>query len=85
MLTPSPGNAGIGFITASLLLQDSTKHVLLACRNREKGQAAIKELLAASPRGKVDLVELDVSSEDSIAAAAESVKQQYGRSTRLFL
>ena len=40
----------------------------------EKGEKAIKELLSQHPKGTVELVQVDVSSESSVAAAAKAVE-----------
>jgi NAD(P)-dependent dehydrogenase (short-subunit alcohol dehydrogenase family) len=79
------GNGGIGLELASQLLADSTKHVLLGSRSVEKGQAAVKELQSQGKPGTVELVQVDVASEASIAAAAKDVEAKHGRYTKLNL
>lgn len=62
-----------------MLLADASKHVLLGSRSTEKGEAAIRELQSRGPPGIVELLQLDVADEDSIAAAAKSVEMKHGR------
>lgn len=72
-------NGGIGFELASQLLSDASKHVLLGSRSVEKGEAAVKDLQARNLPGTVELLQLDVTSEDSITRAAETVARTHGR------
>lgn len=72
-------NSGIGFELAAQLLSDSSKHVLLGSRSLEKGEAAIKELQSRNPAGVVELIQVDVSDQDSIAAAAKHIENTHGR------
>lgn len=73
-------NSGIGFeLARQLLLTDSKCHVLLGSRSIEKGENAIKELQAQQPLGAVELLQVDVASEESVAAAAKEVEKQYGK------
>lgn len=72
-------NAGIGFELASQLLSDPSKHVLLGSRSVEKGEAAVKHLRSRAQPGTVELLELDVSSDKSIEAAAKAVESKHGR------
>jgi NAD(P)-dependent dehydrogenase (short-subunit alcohol dehydrogenase family) len=78
----STGNAGIGFELASQLLSDSSRHVLLGSRSAEKGEAAVKDLQSRKQPGTVELVQLDVTSDDSVSAAAKTVESNYGRYAR---
>ncbi len=59
-------NTGIGFETARGLAQKGAT-VVLACRNREKGEAALRRI----PSATATLEELDLSDLDSVAAFAE--------------
>ncbi len=73
-------NGGIGFeLARQLLLTDSKYHVLLGCRSIEKGQNAIKELQAQQPLGAVELLQVDVASEESVAVAAKEVEEKHGK------
>ena len=64
---------------ARQLLTDSEKHVLLGSRSIEKGKTAINELQSLQPKGTVELVQVDVTSEESVAAAAKEVKNKHGK------
>ena len=79
------GNGGIGFELASQLITDSSKHVLLGSRSVEKGEAAVKELQSRNQPGTVELLHVDVTSDESITAAAKSVESKHGRYLQLSL
>ena len=72
-------NVGLGYAIAEHMLADSTVHVLLGARSAEKGQAAVKELQSQDLPGAVELLQIDVSKEDSIAQAAKTVKEKFGK------
>ncbi|MCJ1240466.1 hypothetical protein MMC14_008469 [Varicellaria rhodocarpa] len=72
-------NGGIGFELASQLLSDSSKHILLGSRSAEKGEAAVKELQSRNHPGTVELLQVDVASDESITAAAKLVESKHGR------
>ena len=69
-------NRGIGFALAQTLARDHHFHVLLGARNQKSGSEAVSKL--QSQGLSVDLVELDVSSDSSIAQAAAFVNEKYG-------
>jgi NAD(P)-dependent dehydrogenase (short-subunit alcohol dehydrogenase family) len=77
------GNGGIGFELASQLLSDSSKHVLLGSRSIEKGEAAVKDLQSQKQPGTVELLQVDVASDESITAAAKRVESKHGRYAQL--
>ncbi|HEX5401255.1 MAG TPA: oxidoreductase [Pseudonocardiaceae bacterium] len=62
------GNTGVGFETARALA-DRGAHVLLACRDPERGERAAGQLT-----GDVSVVRLDLASLASVHAAAEQLK-----------
>jgi NAD(P)-dependent dehydrogenase (short-subunit alcohol dehydrogenase family) len=74
-------NQGLGFETAkNLILHSEAYHVILGSRDALKGEAAAKTLKALSDlKGTVSSIQLDVTSDDSVDAAAASVKTTYGR------
>ncbi|MCJ1437686.1 hypothetical protein MMC27_007073 [Xylographa pallens] len=72
-------NGGIGFELARQLLADASNHVLLGSRSIEKGEKAVKELQSQHLSGTVELVQVDVSSEESVAAAAKAVESEHGK------
>lgn len=63
-------NSGLGLATARELARAGA-HVVLACRNLEKGEAAKAEIEAAVPGAALELSELDLASLDSVRAFAE--------------
>ena len=65
-------NSGIGFHTARELAAHGAR-VLMACRNPERAQDALARVEATSPRGTAELVSLDLTSLDSVAAASADV------------
>lgn len=66
-------NKGIGLAIAKQLLERGFT-VLLGVRDLGRGEAAAKRL-----GGEAHAVQLDVTSADSIAAAAEHIRAEYGR------
>jgi NAD(P)-dependent dehydrogenase (short-subunit alcohol dehydrogenase family) len=69
-------NKGIGLETACQLAQKGI-HVLIGARDAAKGQAAVDHLKANGL--SAELLELDVSQEASIKAAAQNVMQRHGK------
>ena len=63
-------NSGLGLATARELARAGA-HVVLACRNLTKGEAARREIEAAVPGAPLGLKELDLSSLDSVRAFAQ--------------
>ncbi|KAK4495201.1 hypothetical protein PRZ48_013528 [Zasmidium cellare] len=72
-------SSGIGLELAAQLAADSNNHVLLCSRTLEKGEKALQEVLSRKLEGTVELLQVDVASEDSINAAAKNVEEKYGR------
>ena len=71
-------NTGLGYHTAAALAQTGA-HVVLAVRNLEKGNLALARIVAAHPDADVTLQELDLSSLDSVRAAATALRKAYPR------
>ena len=71
-------NTGLGYHTAAVLAQRGA-HVVLAVRNLEKGNLALARIVAAHPKADVTLQELDLSSLDSVRAAAKKLGSTYPR------
>ena len=65
-------NSGLGLVTA-LELARAGATVVLACRNVDKGAAAVKEIRAAVPSAQVEVQELDLSSLDSVRRFADAL------------
>ena len=71
-------NTGIGYHTAAVLAY-SGAHVVLAVRNLEKGNTALSRIVAAAPGADVTLQRLDLTSLDSVRAAADALRAAYPR------
>jgi NAD(P)-dependent dehydrogenase (short-subunit alcohol dehydrogenase family) len=69
-------NGGIGKDTArQLALIKETEKIYLACRNKEKADAAKKSLEASTGRSIFEIVIVDVSDVDSVRAAVKSLDE----------
>lgn len=77
-------NTGIGLETARVLAEKGAR-VVLACRNTEKGRAALDLIRARSPRGSVELAALDLSDLGSVASLAKSFRGAHRRLDLLVL
>ncbi len=71
-------NSGIGKETCKALAQMGAQ-VVMACRSRERGEAARQEIMAASGSDKVDLMLVDLSSMSDIRRFASEYKATYDR------
>jgi NAD(P)-dependent dehydrogenase (short-subunit alcohol dehydrogenase family) len=71
-------NTGIGLETARMLAQKGA-HVVLACRNPEKGQAAVDRILTDKPSGSATLQALDLSDLESVAAFVKAFASKHDR------
>ncbi len=71
-------NTGLGYETAAALA-DHGAHVVLAVRNLDKGKDAAALIHRGSPNASVALQELDLTSLDSIRAAAEQLRSDHAR------
>jgi NAD(P)-dependent dehydrogenase (short-subunit alcohol dehydrogenase family) len=69
-------NTGLGFETAAALAAKGA-HVVLAVRNVDKGKDAAERITAATPGANVAVQELDLSSLESVRAAAEELKSRH--------
>ncbi|TQW11723.1 short chain dehydrogenase domain-containing protein [Cordyceps javanica] len=75
-------NSGIGYETVRALVEQTaqTYHVYLGSRSVEKGNEAASALRAEFPEttSVIEVIQIDVSSDESIDAAYETVKAQHG-------
>ncbi|KAI8284906.1 hypothetical protein K4K60_001572 [Colletotrichum sp. SAR11_57] len=75
-------NTGIGYETIKALLSsDRSYHILLGSRSMEKGAAATAQLRddVPSTASTLEVVQIDVDSDDSIARAFDFVQSKHGR------
>jgi NAD(P)-dependent dehydrogenase (short-subunit alcohol dehydrogenase family) len=66
-------NSGLGLVTARELARAGAS-VVMACRNLDKGHAAVDEVRAAVPDAQVQLEELDLASLASVRGFADRFK-----------
>ena len=74
------GNKGIGLQICRKILADvPDSHVVLGSRSAARGEKAVASLIAEDPaaEGRIETVELDVTDEASVAAAAATIKAKY--------
>src|SRR5689334_7664537 len=69
-------NTGLGYETATALAAKGA-HVVLAVRNLEKGEAAADLIARAHPGASVAIQELDLTSLDSVRAAADQLRADH--------
>ena len=67
-------NSGLGLATARELARAGA-HVVLACRNLEKGEAARAAIAAEVPGAQLELESLDLSSLDSVRSFASAYRE----------
>jgi NAD(P)-dependent dehydrogenase (short-subunit alcohol dehydrogenase family) len=71
-------NSGLGYETArALAYKDAI--VILACRNSEKGNAAVQQIYQEYPRAKVEYLHLDLSDLASVRCFADQFASNYNR------
>ncbi|KAN0119233.1 NAD(P)-binding protein [Hyaloscypha variabilis] len=72
------GNNGIGLAACQLFATQPNYHCIMGSRSQEKGQKAISSIQSSTPGAAISLVQLDVTSDVSIAAAVAEVKAKHG-------
>lgn len=68
------GSDGMGLQIAARIAAAGAE-VILPVRNRKKGEAAISSILRRSPEARIELGDLDLSSLESIADFAQSMRE----------
>ncbi len=68
-------NTGLGFEASSVLAARGAR-VLLACRSRDKAEAAMQRIRARTAAADLSFVALDQANLDSVRAAAEQIQQE---------
>jgi NAD(P)-dependent dehydrogenase (short-subunit alcohol dehydrogenase family) len=71
-------NRGIGYATARALARKGAT-VILACRNKDKGEAAVRQIVQECPEAKAELGQLDLSDLASVRRFAGEFTSHYGR------
>jgi len=69
-------NGGLGLESAKALA-GAGAHVVMAARNQEKAQVAFDEIKAIYPDASLEIVELDLGSQESTKAAAATIAEAY--------
>ena len=72
-------NAGIGFELAAQLMAKRSYHVLMGSRSVDKGNDAVKELQSRNLSGSAEMIELDVTNDETIERAATTVQRNHGK------
>jgi len=72
------GSSGLGEETARAMAAKGA-HLILPVRDKAKGQAAADKIKAAHPGAQVDVLQLDLGSQDSIRSFAKDFLAQYDR------
>lgn len=87
MILVTGGNKGIGYAMCKKILQSqSDVYVWLGARDQLRGTEAVKLLLAEVPgsAGRLELLQIDVTSDRSVKAAAETLASRLGASSQLW-
>lgn len=71
-------NSGIGYEAANILASRGAQ-IILAVRNYEKGQKALKQIQDLHPKANLELMRLDLSELASIRSFAEEFRQKHHR------
>ncbi|MBT3391002.1 MAG: SDR family oxidoreductase [Chloroflexi bacterium] len=71
-------NSGIGYEAARALAQRGAE-VMMACRSREKGEAAVQAILEETPQAKLNLMALNLADLASVREFAEKVRTEYAQ------
>lgn len=73
-------NQGLGLEMVKKLAAENENYlILMAARSKEKVQKAASEIARLANNTKIDTVLLDVTSDESISKAAQTVGDKYGR------
>ncbi len=69
-------NSGLGFATACTLA-DKGAHVVLACRSRARGEAALEKLMQAHPDAHAELILVDLGDLASVKAFSKTITEKF--------
>lgn len=71
-------NSGIGYEMGRALSRKGAK-VILACRNKDKGEAAVRQIGPENPAASVEFMQLDLASLASVRRFADEFSHRYDR------
>jgi len=71
-------NAGVGFEFCRHMAKRDA-HVVLACRNLEKGRSAVAAILAEIPSASVEVRQVDMADRDSIDAFSKAILASFSQ------
>ncbi len=71
-------NSGIGKATAIQLAKMGI-HIVMVCRNKERGENAQKQIKEESGNSNIDLIIADLASLESVKNLAEEFKKKYNQ------
>lgn len=80
----SGGNAGIGLVTAIELAKQGAT-IIIACRDKLKAEAAVREIKEKGKSGVVEFVLLDLADLDSVRACVSELRERKIVINRLIL
>lgn len=72
----SGGNTGIGYEIVKKLAQNKDHHVLMGCRDTDKGEAAAASI--GAPKN-VNPIQLDITDDNSIEHCFKTIEQLFGK------
>ncbi|KHO00252.1 short chain dehydrogenase [Metarhizium album ARSEF 1941] len=71
-------NSGIGYDLSAALVESPENHVIMGCRNYERGARALQRLQAQPHAGSLSLLEVDITDDQSIGLAVEKLTFEFG-------
>jgi hypothetical protein len=71
-------NSGIGY-EAAVELAAHGAHLVLACRNLQKGRQAADRIIGYTPSASVEVLEIDLSSLESVGRASATFNREHDR------
>lgn len=72
-------NTGLGFITVSEICKLNPRTIVLACRNPDKGNAAVAKVKAEQGVDNVEFMQLDLNDLTSVKSFASAFNEKYDR------
>lgn len=72
------GNGGLGLASATALASKGAQ-IVMAARNQSKAASAVAQIRELHPDASVEVVELDLGSQASVHAAADSIRASHDR------